>query len=418
MCKEIAFGFGQPNFPGVFSFYRTVGVLSAMYGVTNKLIEAGKSALLNDRMKVAKIRADLLNLHTRTLSELIPDPTRRDEPNSYIHDTFKVYFDRVCEEIERNKFFSDESNDAISSVGERWSNKIMASYLLSQNQEALFIEADTLIITDEVSGNAKPILDVSKDRIQKILVPVINQGVIPFVPGFYGSSIDTGKLTTLGRGGSDLTAAVLGYSLDAKDVSLWKVEFTTQSDGWMQDWKIGWEGVVHDADPSWTISSLAYEEAAELAHFGKKVLHPDTVRPAVEKAIPISVRNTLNPVHPGTRIESYCMTSANYKPRVHSITKMPLSVYEAKNSRVLELDMSALHIQKEEAVIVALVGLHIMKVEDLEEKVLKVMHESSIPAFIPKIVNGSPNNFSIIVPSSKREETVKALHKAFIALNN
>jgi aspartokinase len=80
--------------------------------------------------------------------------------------------------------------------------------------------------------------------------------------------------------------------------------------------------------------------------------------------------------------------------------------------------MNALRIQKEEAVIVALVGLHIMKVQDLERKVLHVLHDSSIPAFIPKIVNGSLNNFSVIVPTSKREETFTVLHNAFIASKN
>ena len=110
--------------------------------------------------------------------------------------------------------------DCISSVGERWSSALLTGRLRSTGRPATLFEADTLIVTDEESGNARPILDASRDRVQATVVPAIAGGAIAVVPGFMGVSM-SGKLTTLGRGGSDLTAAVLGHCVDADEVRMW-----------------------------------------------------------------------------------------------------------------------------------------------------------------------------------------------------
>ena len=131
--------------------------------------------------------------------------------------------------------------DRISSVGERWSSKLMSSYMTDIGYDAPFVSSDQLIVTDGCSGNARPILDATRARVQEVLVPLLQRGGLPVITGFFGAS-ETGKLTTLGRGGSDLSAAVLGYCIDADEVSLWKVEHTTRADGWMDQWTSGWEG--------------------------------------------------------------------------------------------------------------------------------------------------------------------------------
>jgi aspartokinase len=300
-------------------------------------------------------------------------------------------------------------------VGERWSSKLMASYMSSTlGLDAPFVPSDVLIVTDGCSGNARPIMDATRARVQETLVPLLQRGGLPVVTGFFGAS-ETGKLTTLGRGGSDLSAAVLGHCLDADEVSLWKVEYTTRPDGWMDQWATGWEGVVHDADPTVTIPTLAYEEAAELAHFGKKVLHPETVSPAVEKAIPIAVRNTINPAHPGTRIEWHPQTGRAGEARVQAITRLPLKTYETRNAPLRDLDLSRLAVHREQAALVVLVGLNVMSMRGLPERVLQTLRDADIPASVPARVNGSRNNFSVVVPESRRNEAVAVLHAAFVA---
>ena len=287
----------------------------------------------------------------------------------------------------------------------------MASYLQDQGYDAPLFESDAIIVTDDVSGNARPILDATRRRVAEHLLPALERGGVPVVTGYFGAS-ETGKLTTLGRGGSDLTAAVMGYCIDADDVSLWKVEYTTRPDGWMDKWAAGWEGVVHDAEPNVTIPRLAYEEAAEMAHFGKKVLHPETVMPAVEKAIPITVRNTINPAHPGTRIEWH--PSSARAARVQAVTRVPLRTYETKNAPLTDLDLDKLHVRREEAALVVLVGLNIMAIPGLEERVLAVLREAAVPAHVPRRVNGSANNFSVLVPESRLNEAVKLCHERIV----
>lgn len=166
------------------------------------------------------------------------------------------------------------------------------------------------ILSDE-SGNATPLLKETRVNVVRDLLPLLEDGQVPLVSGFFGTSATSGKLTTLGRGGTDLTAAVLGHALDADEINLYKVEYTKTPEGWLDEWQPGWIGVVHDAEPDETIPTMSYRDAAQLAHFGKKVLHPSTVHPAVEKQIPIFVKNNVDPDHAGTQI---CHTrgSADY----------------------------------------------------------------------------------------------------------
>lgn len=394
--------------------HSVVGVLSAMFGVTNHLISAANSARQGDMQGVKRSRDALFGLHHSTTQELVSSSERRDSVLGWMDQCLSVNFDQVCNRIADSRQCSTFDMDVISSLGERLSNKLMSEYFVDAGlSHSECIQADELIITDGVSGSATPDLQATRERVDQRLAPLLQAGAVPLVTGFFGASRD-GKLTTLGRGGSDLTAAVLGHCLDADEVALFKVESTTGQDGWMATWEDGWVGVVHDADVTRTIPELAYEEAAELAHFGKKVLHPATVGPAVVKDIPIRVCSTYNPQHPGTTIRR--MQAAEGAPRVHAVTKISLPEYEAKSKNQLDLSdalAGARDLRKEEAAIVAMVGSGVAKVADAEG-VVKYLAAHGVKAAVPRRVNGSEHNFSVVVPEEMKKRAVALLHKQFV----
>jgi aspartate kinase len=174
-------------------------------------------------------------------------------------------------------------------MGERMSVRLLAAYLRQEGQAAQAIEATDLIITDDNFQSANPLFEETAKKSETCLRPLLMDGKVPIVTGFIGATED-GITTTLGRGGSDYSAAVLGQALKADEVWIW-----TDVDG------------VMTADPrlvpeARTISTLSYREVAELAFYGAKVLHPKTIRPVVENNIPLRIKNTFNPDHAGTLI--------------------------------------------------------------------------------------------------------------------
>jgi aspartate kinase len=151
------------------------------------------------------------------------------------------------------------------------------------------VEATQIIITDDHFQNALPDMAVTSQRTRHVLDPILAAGKIPVVTGFIGAT-PGGLITTLGRGGSDFTASILGMALNADEVWIW-----TDVDG------------VMTADPrivpeALTIPVIAYREVAEMAHYGAKVLQPRSIFPVIEAGIPVRVCNTFNPAHPGTRL--------------------------------------------------------------------------------------------------------------------
>jgi len=146
-----------------------------------------------------------------------------------------------------------------------------------------------VVVTDESFGRAQPLMEETGARVRELVLPVVERGVVPVVSGFIGAT-RKGVATTLGRGGSDFTASILGALLPAEEIQIW-----TDVDGMMT------------VDPrvvpgARVIPEVSAAEAAELAYFGAKVLHPATIKPAVERGIPVFILNTLNPSAPGTRI--------------------------------------------------------------------------------------------------------------------
>jgi aspartokinase/homoserine dehydrogenase 1 len=179
------------------------------------------------------------------------------------------------------------------------------------------MDATELIVTDETFQNAVPRMEKSRALVTTRLAPVLDEGIIALVTGFIGAT-ETGVTTTLGRGGSDYSAAILGDCLDADEVWIW-----TDVDGVMtSDPRIVPEAQV--------IPTLSYSEVSELAYFGAKVLHPRTIRPVVERGIPLWVKNTFNPTFPGTRIVREAESTAVTVKAVTAIEGLSLVTVEGR----------------------------------------------------------------------------------------
>ncbi len=263
-----------------------VVVLSAMSGVTNALIAAAHAAEQGNTAESLRLVEEILEKHRQAASELAPQTAG--EIMSYVQRKMDRVA-RLCESIAVLGELTPRALDMISSMGERFSVRLVAAALQQIGCAAQPVEATELLVTNDQFGSAVPLMEQSHARIRERLLPLVQQGIIPVVTGFMGATT-TGIVTTLGRGGSDYSAAILGNCLDADEVQIW-----TDVDG------------VMTADPrvvptARTLPVLSYTEAAELSYFGAKVLHPKTILPVVEKNIPLRIANTLHPTRPGTLI--------------------------------------------------------------------------------------------------------------------
>jgi aspartate kinase len=277
-----------------------VAVFSAMMSVTNRLIKSSDAASRGDMKQVAQIKDFLFELHRRTVIGLNLEPATRSDILGWLDTSMKDDFVGACEKVAQLGVCTGEKSDFISSLGERWSTAIMAQYLEDNNVASEYVLASDVLITDGMAGGATPDLELTKPLMLERLVPLLQNGVLPCVTGFIGAD-RYGTVTTLGRGGSDLSASVVGNVLDADEVTMYKVESTTAEDGTLAAWKPGWIGIIpKGSEPTETIPFMSYEEATHL----KKVLHPATCYPLMEKEIPIRVGNTLEYLHPGTLISN------------------------------------------------------------------------------------------------------------------
>lgn len=385
-----------------------VGVLSAMFGVTNRLVEAGEAAAEGNHTTVSAARQHVVDLHVETVADLFADDAgKRAEALAFLESCLQENFDGVVASVEDAGHCSAEHMDQISSLGERLSNHMMALYLEHRGFNSTAVQADEVIVTCETSGNATPELSASADKIRAVVAPMMSDANgIPLVTGFIGSS-PSGKVTTLGRGGSDLSAAVVGYALDADEVGLYKVEYTTKANGTMDQWESGWIGIVHDNNPLDTLQEISYEEAAELAHFGKKVLHPETVSPAVKKSIPIRVGNTLDYTHPGTIIRGLTTNDS-----VNAVTSCSLAEYEQKKQTTIEVP-SEMPFNKEDASLVAMVGQNVSA--DLNSDMIEgALARAGIIGVVPEHVNGSSHSGTVVVNTLVKKAALAALHEEFV----
>jgi aspartate kinase len=298
---------------------RPVVVLSAIAGATNALVRSAQKALEGDLDKAHSELNTLLERHVLLLENLIDN--RSDVQQLIL--TLRKRFDELktlCQGIAILGELTNRSLDAVASVGEQLSTMILARAMAEQGLAVELVDARTLMVTDEQYGSATPLFDrITQEAVLRIL-PFVQMEKIVVTQGFIGSTVK-GVTTTLGRGGSDYSAAILGAALDVEEIQIW-----TDVDG------------VLTADPriapaAKKLKVISFREASELAYFGAKVLHPSTILPAVEKNIPVIVLNSKRPQSSGTRIVANPPQS---KVAVKSIaSKKGITVINIQSSRML-----------------------------------------------------------------------------------
>ena len=277
---------------------RVVVVTSAMSGVTNLLLDSAASASHGKVDSLPQAESTLREKHFAAADALIKDEKLREQTKAEINALILSLVD-LCKAIAVLGEASPRAMDAVASLGERMSLRLLAAVVNDAGIKAQAIEASEFIVTNAHFQNAHPDFKVTTEKTRGKLNPLMDEGIIPITTGFIGATPD-GVITTLGRGGSDYSAAIIGSVLPADDVWIW-----TDVDGVMTtDPRI-----VKDAK---TLSEISYSEIAELAYYGAKVLHPKTIRPVVDAGIGLRICNTFNPSHPGTRLKANA--KSNGKP--------------------------------------------------------------------------------------------------------
>ena len=267
---------------------RLVVVTSALAGVTDLLLGSAAAAARGDPSVAQGGEAQLRRAHHAAAEALIADPDRRLRAKAEVDALIAEYLS-LCRAIGVLGEATPRALDAVASLGERLCIRLLAPALDSAGVAAEAVESTRLIRTDNRFQGAHPDPQATARLTRQVLDPILAAGGVPVVTGFIGATAE-GVTTTLGRGGSDYSAALLGAALPADDVWIW-----TDVDG------------VMSADPRLveaphTIPELTYREVAELAYFGAKVLHPKTVLPVVTAGIGLRICNTFHPAHPGTRL--------------------------------------------------------------------------------------------------------------------
>jgi aspartate kinase len=269
--------------------YRVVVVVSALAGVTNQLVEEAEQAKKKDEKQIQEFTRKLVEKHVATVTEAIENKSIQKEIEQVIKKTVSE-LEKVLTGICYVGEITPKSRDYVLSFGERLSAPIVWGALRDiKLQTQCFTGKEAGIVTDENFGEARPLMNVTTHQVKGRLEPLLEKKVVPVVTGYIAATQD-GVVTTLGRGGSDYTATILSVALAADEVWIW-----TDVDG------------IMTADPKIVPSArrlpeLSYGEAAEMAIFGAKAMHPRALEPVIETRIPVRIRNVFNPENHGTLI--------------------------------------------------------------------------------------------------------------------
>ena len=296
-----------------------VVVVSAMAKVTDQLLRAAGAASLGDRTGALAISSRLRSRHRDTACDLIKDAKSSAALITWIDQKFDQ-LDEVLRGLAAILELTPRISDLIVSYGERISSRIIAAAFCERGIHAVHVDAREIVITDSQFQKAIPQDSIIEKLANEKLRPLMAEGKVPVLGGFIGSN-EAGITTTLGRGGSDFTGALIGGALAADAIEIW-----TDVDG------------IMTSDPrvcpdALRVKVISFEEAAELAYFGAKVLHPATILPAVKKNIPVLVLNSRNPGNDGTRITSLAPHCSS--PFKSIAVKKKLSIIDVVASRML-----------------------------------------------------------------------------------
>lgn len=275
---------------------KPVVVVSALAKITDQLLAMATAAGTGDRTKALELSRGARERHYNTAVDLLGTHA----------------FEQIAPELEADFNSLDEllrgvvavgeltarTTDTIAGFGERVSSKIAASAFSQRGIDATHVDSRRCIVTDDNFSKAVPQFEETNARLADVVKPLLDRNRVPVMGGFIGATRE-GIATTLGRGGSDFSAAIVGAGLDATRIEIW-----TDVDGMMT------------TDPNLCpqarrIKTISFEEAAELAYFGAKVLHPATLLPAIQKNIPVLILNSRNPKCEGTRITATAPKTKN-----------------------------------------------------------------------------------------------------------
>lgn len=432
---------------------QTVVVLSAMSGVTNTLLGAARDAANGSIAALPQVRDELLKKHIGVIDALVKDPEMRarlEQLTTIAIDGFQ----ELCKSMYVLGEITPRGTDAVSSLGERLIVPIATQAFDEAGLPAECVEATRLIVTDDNFSSANPLMDETRDRSRATLLPILDAGRVAVTTGFIGAT-QNGTITTLGRGGSDYSATILGSALDADEVQIW-----TDVNGVMTtDPRIVSEAL--------TLPEISYGEAAELSYFGAKVIHPKTILPAAEKNQPIRILNSFDPSHPGTLIVREPRKNGLKISGITAIRNVSLVTVEGRGmqgvpgmaARVFstvarekinvlmisqssseqnicfivetpsapraiaalngefELDIARQNIERvwsqDNIVIVAVVGSALKTTPGIAARVFGAMADRGLNVIA--IAQGSSEyNLSVVVAANEADDTVRAIHGAFV----
>jgi len=296
-----------------------VVVVSAMAKVTDQLLRAAAASAQGDRTGALAISSRLRARHRDTASALVKNTADLAVLQEFIDQKFDS-LDEVLRGLAAILELTPRISDLIVSYGERLSSRIVAAAFGELGIHSAHVDAREIIITDSHFQKAVPQTALIEKRAAEKLLPLIAQGKVPVMGGFIAAN-EAGITTTIGRGGSDFSGALVGGALSAGSIEIW-----TDVDG------------IMTTDPricpdALRVKTISFEEAAELAYFGAKVLHPATILPAVKKNIPVLVLNSRNAACEGTRITS--LAPHCNSPFKSIAVKKKLSIIDVVASRML-----------------------------------------------------------------------------------
>jgi aspartate kinase len=417
---------------------KPVIVVSALSGVTNDLVAASEAACAQNPKRVAEIIANVRRRHEDVALRLVQQ--KSDFLESFIRQLDKQIeeIDTILRGIALLGEITPRARDKVMSIGEKLSSVLFAYTMMMRALPGEHVVSEEVIRTDDKFGGATPDMEKTRELAQRVLLPILERNRIPVMGGFIGRT-DAGATTTLGRNGSDYSAAIVAAAIGADEVQIW-----TDVDGLLT------------CDPrlvpgARVIDRLSFEEAAELAQFGAK-LHPRTLEPAVAANVPVRVLNTHNPSSPGTLITK--TTDASSGPRSIARKKNVTMVHVASNKMLgahgflarFFAEFEALEISvdliatSEVSVTVTVDDKH--DIDKLEQRLKtiadevelidnqcivavvgqRLMSDARVGARVLEALRGMPVkmislgrsglNLSIVVDDARADEAVKAIHSA------
>lgn len=421
---------------------KPVIVVSAVAKTTDDLVSLFKAASQQDQEIIDVLITRIIQRHHELIDEL---QLQGDTILQAVIEQAETHLHEACATMVEQNIGSRQYSDIIVSTGEYLSSNILAASLRSLNMKSEMTDARDMLITDSQFGKAVPDVDESLSRVRQVLVPLTDDGTVPVIQGFIGSDTE-GRTTTLGRGGSDYSATLFGRMLVADAVEIW-----TDVDG------------VMTADPTLVpgvkrIRKMTFQEAAELAYFGARVLHPATLLPAIEQGIPVFVLNSMRPDDSGTEIipspagtnrTGALVKSIAYKEGLTVITikstRMLMAYgFMAKIFEVFNRYKTAVDLVSTSEVSVSMTVDSIDHIEDIQREIsqfaqVEVQHEKATVCVVGENIRrfkgmaaeifdelrdveihlisqgASEINISFVISESDIDDVVKSLHNKFFA---